>query len=60
MVPHSWIIEYLEIYGVAENIVTLLSDTINHWKTTLIASETKLAEVKLLKKESSKGTHCHP
>ena len=47
MVPHSWIIECLKIYGAAENIVTLLSNTMNHWKTTLTASGTNLAEVNI-------------
>ena len=47
MVPHSWIIECLKIYGAAENIITLLSNTMNHWKTNLTASGTKLAEVNI-------------
>ena len=47
MVPHSWIIECLKIYGAADNLVTLLSNTMKHWKTTLTASGTTLAEVNI-------------
>ena len=47
MVPHSWIIECLQIYGAAENLITLLSNTMKHWKTTLTASGTPLAEVNI-------------
>ena len=47
MVPHSWIIECMKTYGAAENILTLLSNTMNHWKTTLTASGTNLAEVNI-------------
>ena len=47
MVPHSWIIECLKIYGAAENIVTLLSNTMKHWKTTLTVSGTTLAEINI-------------
>ena len=47
MVPHSWIIECLKIYGAANNLVTLLSNTMKHWKTTLTASGTTLAEVNI-------------
>ena len=47
MVPHTWIIECLRIYGAADNLVTLLSNTMNHWKTTLTASGTTLSEVNI-------------
>ena len=47
MVPHSWIIECLKIYGAANNLVTLLSNSMQHWKTTLTASGTTLAEVNI-------------
>ena len=35
MVPHSWIIECLKIYGAADNLVILLSNTMKHRKTIL-------------------------
>ena len=47
MVPHSWIIECLKTYGAADNLVTLLTNTMKHWKTTLTASGTTLAEVNI-------------
>ena len=35
MVPHSWIIECLNLFGVAENIKSLLVNTMEKWKVML-------------------------
>ena len=35
MVPHSWIIEYLDLSGVAENIKSLLVNSMEKWKVML-------------------------
>ena len=32
MVPHSWIIEGLDLFGVAENIKGLLVNSMEKWK----------------------------
>ena len=47
MGPHSRIIECLRIYGAADNLVTLLSNTLKHWKTTLTMSGNTLAKVNI-------------
>ena len=35
MVPHSWIIECLDLFGVAENIKSLLVNSMGKWKVML-------------------------
>ena len=44
MVPHSWIIECLDLFGVAENIKSLLVNSMEKWKVILCS---ELGEVKL-------------
>ena len=45
IIPHSWLIESLEIYGAEENTIRLLKNTMPNWKTILTSSGTRLAEV---------------
>ena len=45
MVPHSWIIEHLDLFGVAENIKSLLVNSMEKWKVMLGTSE--LGEVEI-------------
>ena len=47
MIPHSWLIECLEIYGAKENTIRFLKNTMPNWKTILISSGTRLAEVNI-------------
>ena len=47
MIPHSWLIECLKIYGANEYIIKLLESTMPHWKTILTAGGEKLAEVNI-------------
>ena len=47
MMPHSWLIECLEIYGVEENTFRFLKNTMSNWKTVLTSSGTMLAEVSI-------------
>ena len=35
MVPHSWIIEYLDLFGVADNINSLLVNSMEKWNVML-------------------------
>ena len=35
MVPHLWIIECLDLFGVAENIKSLLANSMEKWKVML-------------------------
>ena len=47
MVPHSWIIECLDLYGVAENIKSLLVNSIEKWKVMLCSGNSELGEVEI-------------
>ena len=47
MIPHSWLIECLEIYSAEENTIRSLKNTMPNWKTILTRSRTRLAEVNI-------------
>ena len=47
MVPHSWIIEYLNLLGVAENIKGLLVNSMEKWKVMLRSGNSVLGEVEI-------------
>ena len=45
MVPHSWILECMSIYGIAENLSQLVKGSMKKWKTELTAGGKTLGEV---------------
>ena len=45
MVSHSWIKECLDLFGVAENIKTLLGNSMEKWRVMLCAGNSELGEV---------------
>ena len=47
MVPHSWIIESLNLFGIAENIKSLLVNSMEKWKLMLWSRSSELGEVEL-------------
>ena len=47
MVPHSWIIECLDLIGVAENIKSLLANSMEKWKVMLCSGNSELGEVEI-------------
>ena len=47
MVPHLWIIEYLDLFGVAENVKSLLVNSIEKWKVMLCSVNSELGEVEI-------------
>ena len=47
MVPHSWIIEFLDLFRVAENIKSLLVNFMEKWKVLLCSGNSKLYEVEI-------------
>ena len=49
MVPHSWIKECLQLFGVAENIKTLLVNCMEKWRVMLCARNSELGEVDITK-----------
>ena len=47
MVPHSWIIECLDLFGVAENIKSLFVNSTENWKVMLCSGNFELGEVEI-------------
>ena len=47
MIPHSWIIECLDLFGVAENIKSLLVKSMEKWKVMLCSGNSELGEVEI-------------
>ena len=45
MIPHLWIIECLDLFGVAENIKSLLVNSMEKWKVMLCSRNSELGEV---------------
>ena len=41
MVPHLWIIECLDLFGVAENIKSLLVNSMEKWKVMLCSGNSE-------------------
>ena len=47
MVPHSWIIRCLDLFGVAENIKSLLVNSMEKWKVMLCSGNSELGKVEI-------------
>ena len=47
MVPHSWIIESLDLFGVTESINSLLVNSMEKWKEMLCSGNSDLGEVEI-------------
>ena len=45
MVPHSWIIECMNMFGIAENLSGIIQNSMKQWKTGLTAGNQVLGEV---------------
>ena len=45
MVPHSWISECLEMFGIASNVQDFLNNSMKSWELELNTSEKKIEEV---------------
>ena len=45
MVPHSWILKFLEKIGGAKNMTTIVSNSMMNWKTVLTSGGTDLGQV---------------
>ena len=54
MIPHSWILRCLEIFGIAENIKSLRGNSMKNWETELTSSNQSLGRVKI-KREIFQG-----
>ena len=47
MVPHSWIIECLALFGLADNIKSLLVNSMEKWRVKLCSRNSELGEVEI-------------
>ena len=47
MVPHLWIIECFDLFGVAENIKSLLVNSMEKWKVMPCSGKSELGEVEI-------------
>ena len=47
MVPHSWIVEMLELVNVADNVKGLLCGSMRDWKSVLTSNGEVLGEVRI-------------
>ena len=47
MVPHSWIIKCLDLFGVAENIQSLLVNSMEKWKVMICSGNSELSDVEI-------------
>ena len=46
-VPHSWVLECARMVGVAQNIITLIENSVANWKTVLASNEEVLGTVEI-------------
>ena len=47
MITHSWILECLELFGAAQNVKTLLENSMNGWQTELTSNGESLGSVSI-------------
>ena len=47
MVSHSWIIKCLYLFGVADNIKSLLVNSMENWKVMLCSGNSELGEAEI-------------
>ena len=47
MVPHSWIIETLQLFGIVTNVIELIKSSMSNWSTNLFCNNTLLGNVKI-------------
>ena len=47
MIPHSWLIECLDIYGAEENTIRFLKNTMPNWKTIFTNDRTRITEINI-------------
>ena len=46
-IPHSWILECMRLTGVSENIMQMVENSMQNWKTMLTSAGKELAEVRI-------------
>ena len=47
MIPHSWLKKCLDMFSIAENIKTLIKNSMEQWRTDLMVNGEKLGRVRI-------------
>ena len=47
MVPHSWILDSLKMFGIAENLIDFVKSSMPSWSTNLYCNDEYLGNVKI-------------
>ena len=47
MVPHSWILETLRMFGIADNLINFINTSMPSWSTNLYCNNSLLGNVKI-------------
>ena len=47
ILPYSWILDTLQLIGVAQNIQRLVGGSMKNWRTTLMSNEQNLGDVNI-------------
>ena len=58
LVPHSWVYECMEIFGIAENLRMFLQKSTQQWRLSLTANGEDLGEVNV-ERGIFQGVYCH-
>ena len=45
MIPHSWILKCLKMFGIASNITALMEKSMEKWNVNLVGGNEKLGNV---------------
>ena len=59
MVPHSWILKCMRLFGCADNVVKFIADSMKGWMCTLVCNEKVLGNV-LIKRGIFQGDSLSP
>ena len=59
MVPHSWVLQCARMVGVAQNIITLIENSMANWKTVLTSNQ-KVLEIVEIKRGIFQGDSLSP
>ena len=59
LVPHSWVNECMEMFGIAENLRTFLQKSMQQWRLSLTANGEDLREVNVKRGYSRETVYHH-
>ena len=59
LVPHIWVNERMEMFGIAENLKTFLQKRMQQWRLSLTANGEDLGEVNVKRRHSRETVYHH-